>query len=643
MDSARVIPVDQPARSTKAPVFPGLSTRASRELVACAELRTCAAGRGLRLRTGAENQLLFVVDGSLRRGRDGEAVVDTHWRGDVIALDAFADGHGGHTELRALASGAELLVLRASALSSMHRSAPAAARELEIFVARQRHRARLATMIRAHLPQLDEDAVRALARAFRIVRLNAGGELARDCDLVERAWMLLAGRMERCDDTEARGERIAPGAFVDVHALLAPSRSGTPMRAVRDSEVAVLHRRALLSELGGRPEVLDALLRLVTDRPTPTLVASPTPELDAELVAVVRLHPRVSPTAVAQRLAEGPEAGRATAIFDGTLGTEPGARGSLGREIARWQRLAGTCHRRLFCALDERDAKPVQQLLREADRVVFVAPGQLDDTTTSSRRMLWQNVARPQGSTHLVLVHPADAERPERWPSPTFVDQTHHVRNGDEADWARVARIVGGRARALILTGGDARALAGLGVVNAFESQGLPVDIVAGIGAGAGAAGLLARVPGSTDALGRLLGALNATGGWLFGRREGFAPRLGRILATEGSEDTAAEGWRPWMTLAPARGDRHAIEGLEGLVSAAAHHCASEDVWVVRQRRARHWRPLAPKARIDRCARTGARRVELTTGAQGPSGLGALRRLVRGAQQQTERALAGTH
>jgi predicted acylesterase/phospholipase RssA len=87
-----------------------------------------------------------------------------------------------------------------------------------------------------------------------------------------------------------------------------------------------------------------------------------------------------------------------------------------------------------------------------------------------------------------VLWHEAGVKRPTgtaRWLETRNVDSVYHVRDGDIASFARLARILAGRAVGLVLGGGGARGFAHLGVMRVLEELGVPVDMIGGASIGA--------------------------------------------------------------------------------------------------------------------------------------------------------------
>ena len=73
-----------------------------------------------------------------------------------------------------------------------------------------------------------------------------------------------------------------------------------------------------------------------------------------------------------------------------------------------------------------------------------------------------------------------------RWLDPRpGVALHHHVRLAVAGDTARVARHLTGRSVGLVLGGGGARGLAHMGVLQACEELGIPVDFVGGTSQGA--------------------------------------------------------------------------------------------------------------------------------------------------------------
>jgi NTE family protein len=61
----------------------------------------------------------------------------------------------------------------------------------------------------------------------------------------------------------------------------------------------------------------------------------------------------------------------------------------------------------------------------------------------------------------------------------------HHLRTDRAADYARIARLLSGRAVGLALSGGGARGFAHIGVLRALHDADVPIDLVAGTSMGA--------------------------------------------------------------------------------------------------------------------------------------------------------------
>jgi NTE family protein len=131
--------------------------------------------------------------------------------------------------------------------------------------------------------------------------------------------------------------------------------------------------------------------------------------------------------------------------------------------------------------------------LRQADALVLVARADaLQDGLAAPAP--WSEVGLKSAAPmpkpeHLVLLHPATV-RPgaaRAWQQMRPSAQVHHVRGGPDRprDLARVARLIQGRGRALVLSGGGARGFAHLGVLRALEEAKIEIDAIGGTSIGA--------------------------------------------------------------------------------------------------------------------------------------------------------------
>jgi predicted acylesterase/phospholipase RssA/CRP-like cAMP-binding protein len=351
---------------------------------------------------------------------------------------------------------------------------------------------------------LDADAIADLEQESDWIDLKRGGVLMRQGDEGDRAFVVLAGRLQAAreaeDGTSFVVGDIAVGETVGEMTLFTGAKRSATVRAVRDSLLIGLPRPTVERLLAARPE---AMRHVITVQVARVQRANEGRRLRAPLtnIAIVPL--------------DDDEAGRAGAgAFCRQLSAALGAFGTV--EHLDAARLDARLHRpgladaaedapdapRLMMWLDEleRAARFVvyetsaghpgwlARSISRADAVILLGRGDGDPAVTEIERL----VAREEGDhgaayRMLVLLHDDQAlpSRTAAWLAPRTVARHLHVRLSRPDEVGRVARFIAGRAVGLVLGAGGARGFAHVGVMRALGEAGIPIDMVGGTSMGA--------------------------------------------------------------------------------------------------------------------------------------------------------------
>lgn len=343
---------------------------------------------------------------------------------------------------------------------------------------------------------LDRAALRELFVAFDPVHV-AAGEVVEDTGRTPDALHLLAyGRLVV---TSAAGTReIGPGQVVGAGALLGDALVGSEVRAVRDSLVLRLGVAGFERVVRAQPAQMLGLCRaLVRAEAGGTTVASG-PASACTTIALLPAGSGHVPHEVVAGLvaALGGAVEVSSVSTDAALGA--GASGTeradpRNRRLLAWLQRVEADHRFVVYRADEGDTAWTRRCLRQADRVVLVATAGDDPDQGPAERALAE--VPGERRCDLVLVHPAGTAAPTgtaAWLAGRAVTRHHHVRDRSPADLARVARFLSGTARGLVLAGGGMRGFAHLGVMQALDEVGIPIDAVGGASIGSIMAGFYA-------------------------------------------------------------------------------------------------------------------------------------------------------
>jgi NTE family protein len=319
------------------------------------------------------------------------------------------------------------------------------------------------------LGSLGRRSRRRLAERVSIQELRAGDWLFRAGDPGDRLYVVRSGRLDVVAEGEDRVlRRVGRGEIVGELALLTGSPRSASVRAHRDCELLSVGREdfedllrrdgefamGLMRALGGQLQV-SAARDEATGQPDRViaLVGAPDPRIVADLVAALREGERVA-------CLERDSASDWAALLERTE-----------RE-----------HDRVLLAADE-PGDWSAFCLRQADRIVlFAGPEQpiARDPALRGCDLAWIGAAGDGA-----LLAPWDAElRPAR---------RHLLVAGRlDAGVQRLARRLAGRALGLVLSGGGARALSHIGVLDALDEAGMIVDRIGGCSMGAYVGGLYA-------------------------------------------------------------------------------------------------------------------------------------------------------
>ncbi|MET0395623.1 MAG: cyclic nucleotide-binding domain-containing protein [Longimicrobiaceae bacterium] len=156
--------------------------------------------------------------------------------------------------------------------------------------------------------------------------------------------------------------------------------------------------------------------------------------------------------------------------------------------LLAWLEAQEAAHRFVVYEAEAGTTPWTRRCMRQADRLLLVARAGDDPRPGEAERALLGLEGRVTDAHEvLVLLHPDGDRLPSgtrRWLEERRVDEHHHLRWTEEGDFARLARVLAGRAVGVVLGGGGARGLAHIGVVRALVEAGVPIDMVGGTSMG---------------------------------------------------------------------------------------------------------------------------------------------------------------
>lgn len=325
---------------------------------------------------------------------------------------------------------------------------------------------------------LDDDELSSVHDRCSRVRIAAGDWLVREGDGAEALFVVVHGRLEAVGPG-ATDKAMSRGHVIGEIGMLTGQARSVGVRALRDSELLALSKEEFDNLADAHPAWLRQAAQIVVDRLTS---ANQQPEPERVLtITMFRLDDALGSSEAVHGVVEMLTAAAPT-IWRSANDAPPV------EERARWSHELEGGYRYVLFDAGSGDEAWKRWCLRQSDRMVLVAAADRPPTTLPP--VVAGEIARRDGGVDVVLVlsHPAWAARPRDvvgWLDAIRPRSHLHVRRGNQADIARVARIVTDRGIGLVLGGGASRGFVHLGALDALEETGIPVDAVGGTSVGA--------------------------------------------------------------------------------------------------------------------------------------------------------------
>lgn len=338
----------------------------------------------------------------------------------------------------------------------------------------------------ARLPNLPSDS--ALAQLFFNEQLEGdatwfslpgGGVLFEPGEAADNLYFLRAGRLgafrkEEGQEAEFLGV-IRPGEPAGEMSLL----SGTPhtarVVALRDSEVFALPRDLFLEAAEEDPAVMLELAQLIVRRGRrQTHRASGT---EPSVYGFVTVGEPVAVRPLVDRIARH-------MMRQGYSVTVVGSEAAMAP--TEWYSEVERTHDFVLYAAEGQDLGWRAVVARQVDRLFRIGKA----AAQPPANIILQPAQPLQAHqlVDLILLHPRDGPAPrtsESWVKAAQPARLFHMRRDDEADAARLARVLTGQSVGLVLSGGGARAYAHVGAIRVLRERGVPIDFIGGASMGA--------------------------------------------------------------------------------------------------------------------------------------------------------------
>ncbi|HQT64784.1 MAG TPA: patatin-like phospholipase family protein [Acidocella sp.] len=343
----------------------------------------------------------------------------------------------------------------------------------------------LITLLRDFFEIEDPAFLETVSGQLALVELPAGAALFRQGDASADVYFLLHGRL-RSLVTDSRGRmvpagEIIPGETIGELAFLSDAPRDSTIVALRNSTLIRMTCAQFEQTLKERPQVAISVMRNMVARanqaqnarqlPAPPITICIIPITDnvdaldfaqqfyktrremGDNVVLLSAHDPVGTRSTVADIEENPEKKQCFFIVVAE------------QDVTDWSR---TC-------------------IELADEIILLADATGSPEIADIEHILPESQEFAAIDRTLVLLHPPQTRHPSgtaRWLRHRQLKRHIHIRHDHPADMRRVTRLLTGRAVGIVLSGGGARGLAHIGVLDALAEAGIEIDIIGGTSIG---------------------------------------------------------------------------------------------------------------------------------------------------------------
>jgi len=319
-----------------------------------------------------------------------------------------------------------------------------------------------------------------LAAELEWLGLPGGRELFREGDPGDALFVVVAGRLGVVT-ADAEGHQtiinqIGAGETVGEMALVSGEPRSATIIAMRDTELLRLEKPAFERLTNDNPGVLRFITKLLVRR-LHQMSHRSNVVADCTTIALVPLGRGVEVEEFTRELAQ--------AFGRLQLRVFVADRRHLD-QTTEWFNALEEDHDIVLYQAEFDSSEWTRLGIRQADRIVLLTSA-TDPPNELAPALSVMPAAGRGEKIEIVFLHAAGS------PKAVEIDEMltrhgvsfhYHVRENNREDVARVARLMSGRAVGIVFSGGGARGFAHLGVIRAFRSAGIPLDMFGGASVG---------------------------------------------------------------------------------------------------------------------------------------------------------------
>ncbi|MBF0451484.1 MAG: patatin-like phospholipase family protein [Candidatus Magnetomorum sp.] len=357
--------------------------------------------------------------------------------------------------------------------------------------------------------QLSRSALRDVMSEMEHKHIRGGETLFRVNEPGDGMYIVITGRLLiyslRPDQTEKKITEIGPGEYVGELELIMDERRSMTIKAIRDTELLKLSKVGFEQLIKKHPSALLLMTQNIVKRIRKVVFSK---EQSGSLRTISLLHAGTywNLNAFTESFIPVLEKQGATIVLtserldhylgEGMSKVDFGILDEKDNRIVEWLCEQERNYRFVVYQADPGLTPWTRRCIRQADRILLVASARGSHEYNAVEHYMFGRAQDTTGARiELIILHDDSVSHPKntaRWLKKRTVMRHHHIQRYRVQHYERIVRFLTDNAVGLVLGGGGARGCAHIGVIQALQEAGIPIDMIGGTSAGSGIGALLA-------------------------------------------------------------------------------------------------------------------------------------------------------